>query len=232
VSTAWLTRDRPARGDAQRHANRDRPGHIQLDSVAGPEVSAVFLQLGDHAHRECGRRADLLGLAADVLPVPVPGQDQATAQGYQYLRADLRQSRLPGIGEQADQHVAAARVKLVWPQVAGEEPGSWLTVQRGDKQPFTVLRRDLPGQRQDVDVLVGVWVTGGWAASCRQVLPGRSRDRENWQSRSLSSKVADGTVCVPAGRGQHQVVAWRWHAASTISAPLRARCQVRQLAAP
>ena len=37
-------------------------------------------------------------------------------------------------------------------------------------------------------------------------------------------------MCVPAGRGQHQVVAWRWHAASTISAPLRARCQVRQLA--
>lgn len=37
-------------------------------------------------------------------------------------------------------------------------------------------------------------------------------------------------ACVPAGRGQHQVVAWRWHAASTISAPLRAGRQVRQLA--
>ena len=61
--------------------------------------------------------------------------------------ADLRQSRASGIGKQPDQHVASVRVQLVPAQVAGEEPGSGLAVQRRDKQPFPVIGRDLPGQR-------------------------------------------------------------------------------------
>ena len=94
-SAPWLARSCPARGDAQWHAYRGRVRVIQLDTVAGPQVSAVFLELGDHAHRERDGRPDLLGPPAQILPVPVPSQDQATAQDYPHLRGTPSLARRP-----------------------------------------------------------------------------------------------------------------------------------------
>ena len=69
-------RRRPAGGDAERHPDRGRVRVIQPDQAQGSQVSAAFLQLGDHAHRERDGRADLLGPVIRALPVPAPGQDQ------------------------------------------------------------------------------------------------------------------------------------------------------------
>ena len=52
------------------------------------------------------------------------------------------------------------RAKLVPAQVASQELTPGLSVQRCDQQPFSVLRRSLPGQRQDVDVLIAAACPG------------------------------------------------------------------------
>ena len=119
---------RAAGGDAERHPDRGRVRVIQPDQAQGSQVSAAFLQLGDHAHRERDGRADLLGPVVRALPVPAPGQEQPASHNRPHLRADLRLPRGSGIRGHPDKHVAAMGVQLVPVQVlAVNPPPGWLS---------------------------------------------------------------------------------------------------------
>ena len=74
----------------------------------GGEVSAVFFQLGQHAHGERDRGADLLGPALWFLPVPFRDRDQMPAHDGPGPDADRQRFQVPGrLGGQVHQDVAA-----------------------------------------------------------------------------------------------------------------------------
>ena len=144
---------RPAGRDGGRHPDRGRVRVVQPDQVQRSRVSAAFLQLGDHAHRERHRRADLPGPVIGALPVPAPGQDQPASHHRPHLRADFRLPRGSGTRGHPHEHVAAVGMQLVPVQVLGGEPACGLALQRRDQQPVPLRGRGQPGQGQDIEVV-------------------------------------------------------------------------------
>ena len=173
--------------EAERHPDRGRVRVVQPDQARGSQVSAAFLELGDHAHRERRSRADLLGPAVRALPVPAPGQDQPASHHRPHLRADFRLPGGSGSRGHPHEHVAAVGMQLVPVQMLGGEPACGLALQRRDQQPVALRGRGQPGQGQDIDVIT---VEGQGIRDTRQSF---ARARRAARHRPRASRAGLGT---------------------------------------
>ena len=229
VSASWLAWSRPARRDAQRHADRGRVRVIQPDPVAGPQISAVFFQLGDHAHRERdGRRGSARATSPRSCRSQFPARIRRPPRTTHTCARICGSPGLPASG--------SSRTSTSLPCACNSSRRRWRARNPAPGWPSSdVMSSHSPSCDGICPASVKTLTSSSPSASsgmpgicaCGWCLPGPRA----WGTGSHDHSppgVADGMALhAPDETRPGRATAWRWRAASTISAPLRPGCQVR-----